>query len=142
MVNPAIEHLPRSMRRHLVSAERQARASGKWGAWERQEFPHGIKRGTGWTSEVRTAVKNAVFCVLVRPLPSGEVHLAIASLSGDRPTWWEAQRIKNELAGEGATAVEVYPPQSEVVDEADMYHLWTVPKLPFSIFSTTAPEGR
>jgi len=74
-----------------------------------------------------------VFSVLERPVV-GATHLAITSLSGVRPTWWEAQRIKNEIAGEAATAVEVYPPASEVVDEADMYHLWILPDpLPFSL---------
>ena len=65
---------------------------------------------------------------------SGARHLAISSLSGIRPTWPEAQRMKNELAGDDATAVEVYPPQGEVVDQADMYHLWVLPgPIPFSL---------
>lgn len=55
-------------------------------------------------------------------------HLAIASLSGERPTWWEMQRIKDELAGPDAMAVEVYPPAAEVVDEADMFHIWVLPQ--------------
>ena len=44
------------------------------------------------------------------------------------------QRIKDEIAGQDATAVEVYPPHSEIVDQADMYHLWVLPEpLPFSL---------
>lgn len=78
---------------------------------------------------------NDVFSVLLRPLPNGHVHLMISSLSEIRPDWWEAQRIKNEICGHEATAVEVYPPQSEVVDDANAYHLWTVDRLPFTIFS-------
>jgi hypothetical protein len=74
--------------------------------------------------------------VLDRNLPDGTRHLMISSLTGDRPTWWEAQRIKNEIAGQNATAVEVYPPQSEVVDDADAYHLWVLPtSLGFSLHS-------
>jgi hypothetical protein len=34
------------------------------------------------------------------------------------------QRIKNELAGPERVAVEVYPPVSQLVDHANMYHLW------------------
>ncbi len=85
--------------------------------------------------EIREARKNSVFCVLLRPLAGGTVHLAVGSLSGRRPTFHEMQRIKNEIVGVEATAIEVYPPQSELVDEADMFHLWTVDPLPFSIFA-------
>ncbi len=134
MTNPAVMTVSRNERRLLLRREEIARASGKWGAWERIDLPRGTGGG-GWNQEVRAAHRNAVFAVLDRPLPGGVRHLAISSLSGNRPTWWEAQRIKNEIAGDAATAVEVYPPQGEVVDEADMYHLWVLPEgLSFSLF--------
>ncbi len=45
------------------------------------------------------------------------------------------QRIKDEIAGPDATAIEVYPPHAEIVDQADMFHIWVVPgPLPFSLF--------
>jgi hypothetical protein len=51
-----------------------------------------------------------------------------------RPTFHEMQRIKDDLAGAEATAVEVYPPRSELVDEADMFHIWVLPAgLPFTL---------
>lgn len=44
------------------------------------------------------------------------------------------QRIKNDLAGEDATAIEVYPPQADVIDQADMFHIWVLRgKLPFGL---------
>lgn len=86
----------------------------------------------GWLAEVDHVRKNRVFSVLVRNV-HGAVHLAVSSLSGDRPTWHEMQRIKDEIAGEAATGVEVYPPRPKVVDGADMFHLWIVPPLPFSL---------
>jgi len=44
------------------------------------------------------------------------------------------QRIKDELAGHDRTGVEVYPPHDEIVDQADMYHLWVLPEpLPFTL---------
>ena len=50
-----------------------------------------------------------------------------------------SERIKDEIAGPDATAVEVYPPQAEIVDDADMYHLWVLPApLPFSLFPRTS----
>lgn len=134
MANAALANVPRNERRLLLRSEWSARRSGNWGAWEHISLPHG-NGGRGWNREVRIAHRNAVFAVLERPIPGGVRHLAIASLSGIRPTWWEAQRIKSELAGEDATAVEVYPPQSEIVDGADMFHLWVLPEaLPFSLY--------
>lgn len=126
--NPAIHGRPRHERRVLLDTERRLRKSGKWPAWERFELPNGVPGGDGWCRDVRHAVKNGVFAVLIRPAPGGVTHLGISSLSQDRPTWWEAMRIKNDLFGESATAVEVYPPMDNVVDGADMYHLWVLPE--------------
>lgn len=42
--------------------------------------------------------------------------------------WWALQLIKNEVAGEDAIAIEVYPPHGEVIDELNMRHLWVVPE--------------
>jgi hypothetical protein len=65
----------------------------------------------------------------------GAIHLAVTSLSGKRPTWHEMQRIKNEVAGRSSFAIEIYPPNDQVVDEADMFHIWVLSKpLPFSIY--------
>ena len=135
MANPALKGFSRAQVDRYLQRERKLRRSGIWGEWERLEFPDGIMSRKGWLGEIRAAFRNQVFSVLFRPTPNGEVHLAISSLSGDRPTWHEMQRIKNDILGEDATAVEVYPPQSEVVDEADMFHLWSHGPMPFSIFS-------
>jgi hypothetical protein len=54
-------------------------------------------------------------------------HLAVSSLSGVRPTFHEMQRIKNELLGPEIIAVEIYPMQDDLVDAADMFHLWVIP---------------
>lgn len=130
----AIEMLPRNDRRRALEAERRARKSGDWGPWETLHFPPFSAGSGGWASEVTSAHKNRVFSVLDRDAGNGVRHLAVASLSQERPTFWEMQRIKDDLAGEAATAVEVYPPRSEVVDGADMFHLWVLPEpLSFSL---------
>lgn len=41
--------------------------------------------------------------------------------------WRDLQRIKNELAGEEMLAVEIYPPESKLLDTANQYFLWVVP---------------
>lgn len=121
---------PAKDRKKLLQRERRLRRLGDWGPWERLENPHRFK--PGWLGEVGHVRKNRVFSVLIRDLGT-TVHLAVSSLSGDRPTWHEMQRIKNELAGPDATGVEVYPPQNEVVDDAEMFHLWLVGRLTFSL---------
>lgn len=120
------DELPRNQRRQLLSEEAKRRKTGAWGLWETITFTAGSV-GRGWCADFETAHKNRVFSVLDRTLPDGTRHLAITSLSEIRPSWPEMQRIKDELAGAERTAVEVYPPRAEIVDDADMYHLWVLP---------------
>lgn len=139
MANPATQRLSRNERRAAFDKERRLRKSGDWPAWKLRQFLPGSAGTAGWAAEFTRAHLNEVFCVLDRNLPDGTRHLMISSLTGERPTWWEAQRIKNEIAGVNATAVEVYPPQAEVVDDADAYHLWILPApLGFSLHPANA----
>ncbi len=132
------DDMPRRNRRLILRDEGIARRAGKWTKWETLRFPRGSVHTRGWTADILIAHRNNVFSVLDRTLADGTRHLAITSLSGVRPTWPEMQRIKDEIAGPEATAVEVYPPQAEIVDDADMYHLWVLPApLPFSLFPRT-----
>lgn len=118
----------------LLQAEAVNRKHGTWGEWEKITFPADSVGGGRWTSEITTAYRNKVFSVLWRNAGDGVVHLAVSSLTGERPTFWEMQRIKDDLAGSHATAVEVYPPHDEVVDGADMFHIWVLPMpLPFGL---------
>ena len=140
-MNTALQHVDRNTRRHLLKLEAQNREAGTWGDWERLTFPRG-SAGHTWAAEFTVAHRNKVFSVLDRTLPSGVRHLAVASLSGIRPSWYEMQRIKDELAGCDKTAVEVYPPATEIVDGADMFHVWVLPgALPFSLSQRTTGGG-
>ncbi|MEM8976289.1 MAG: hypothetical protein AAGD43_29845 [Pseudomonadota bacterium] len=128
--NPLMQALPK-YRKQIVQRERKLRRTGNWGEWERLENPHRFE--AGWLGKVDHIKRNKVFSVLISDVGSA-IHLAVSSLTGDRPSWHEMQRIKNELAGERATAVEVYPPQAEVIDEAEMFHIWVLyGPLPFSL---------
>jgi len=129
-----LDIVTRRQKRFLLEAEAKARKSGSWGTWERIDLVGGFPGRTGWCAKCVAVHRNQVFLVLERPLADGTRHLAVTSLSQTRPTWWEMQRIKDEIAGPEATAVEVYPPASEVIDEADMYHIWVLPApVPFSL---------
>lgn len=125
----------RNYRRVTLRTEALVRKQGKWAPWETVHFPEKTVGPSGWIAEFTKVHRNNVFSVLDRTLRDGTRHLAVTSLSEIRPTWPEMQRIKDEIAGTDATAVEVYPPQSEIIDQANMYHLWVLPApLPFSLY--------
>lgn len=51
----------------------------------------------------------------------------------DGLSWDELQRIKNEVGYADHDAVEVYPRNSDVINDANMRHLWVLPyRLPFA----------
>jgi hypothetical protein len=82
------------------------------------------------------------YCVLVGGLQTAwgcVTRLAVAR-HDKHPlrSWADLQRIKNEVAGPERVAVEVFPPEAELVDEANFYHLWALPEgfeLPFRVRS-------
>lgn len=56
----------------------------------------------------------------------------------DGITWDELQRVKNECLGEDVWCVEVYPAQSDLVDVANIRHLWVLDEPPATKFPTHA----
>lgn len=129
-------------RRAALAAERRARG-GNWGPWETMSLPDGIPGASGWCRDIRRVHRNLIYVVLVRPLqlPDGTGHhLAIRTASQAEPPWRDKQRIKNELFGDESLAVQVMPAESQLVDAADMYHMWILPEgsnLPFSLMEKT-----
>lgn len=56
------------------------------------------------------------------------LHLSIKRADGTPAhDWRELQAIKNEVAGWEREAIEIYPGESRLVDEADQTHLWVLP---------------
>lgn len=63
-------------------------------------------------------------------------HLKVRRRDGkDGISWDTLQAIKDELLGEEVLAVEIYPPANQVVNEANIRHLWEVYEgvLPFGL---------
>lgn len=143
--NPAMAHLGGQERAALLKKEARLRSRGEWGPWERisdEVRARTLGMRTGWVRDVRTVYKNSVFSVLERLDTSGVLHIGISSLSGIRPTWYEMQRIKDELFGTESTGVEIYPPAVDIVDGSDMFHLWILPgEIPFGLKKINASRG-
>jgi len=59
-------------------------------------------------------------------------------------SWYDLQRIKNELVGASRTAIEVFPAEEDLVDQAHLYHLWVLPedfKIPFGLHFQQFSKG-
>lgn len=83
---------------------------------------------------------NHLYMVTVRErgshVPYGRVvSLTILQHNGDiRRDWREWQQIKNQIVGPEWTAIEVYPPESQMVDNGNTFHLWCFDsRLPFGL---------
>lgn len=106
-----------------------------WGAWE--DKSHLLKFHPD--PAMTRAYGNLVISVQVSEAETewGTVtHLWVRRHDGRPLHWKHMQRIKNELVGEERTAVEVYPAQADLVDVANMYHLYVLPEgyqLPFGL---------
>lgn len=75
--------------------------------------------------------ENSRYVVIVRDCGGGGegklVWLSIKNADNSaRHDWRELQRIKNELVGTDVEAVELYPAESRLVDNANQWHLWCV----------------
>lgn len=88
------------------------------------------------------AFRSRKFCVQAFAEVDGVVRLSVnrADINPDGSwaegiTWDDLQRVKAEAGYADREAVEVYPPDSDVVNVANMRHLWVLPagaRLPFT----------
>jgi hypothetical protein len=102
-------------------------------------FEHGPSPVGKVTGAIATFINSKYTVFLCQPSRTawGLVdRLMIRRHDGGEPSWRDKQRIKNELLGPERAAVEVFPPTSELMDEANIYHLWAIPEgthLPFGL---------
>lgn len=93
-----------------------------WQPWRRRELHEVDRKPPHGATHV---MENGWFAVSVRPLVDGSTHLLITNFANTPVrSWRDLQRIKNELCGEGDVGVEIFPRESEVMDQANMTHLW------------------
>lgn len=108
-----------------------------WGVW--QHMPHVVGHPSAppglidaWMNDAytvqfyqQTGAWGDVLHLMIRRNDAQPVH-----------SWSDFQIIKDDLVGPERTAIEVYPPAAELVDDANIYHLWVLPegmRLPFGL---------
>lgn len=122
--------------------KRKARSKQRefWGEWQDKShllIHHPLHRSGEQTFSA--AYRNLVLSVQVSHEETqwGTVtHLWVRRHDEQPVTWREMQRVKNQLVGPERVGVEVYPAVSDLVNAANMYHLWVLPEgftLPFSL---------
>lgn len=115
--------------------------------WIQKPSPKDVNYGSGWVSELDSVYvsNDKKYCVMTRDLdtPLGKVTHACIRNQGSKETNWEGtdipwsekQRIKNEIFGKESIAIEIFPKEMDLIDKANMYHLWVLHEyeLPFGI---------
>lgn len=111
-----------------------------WQPWEKRETTPQQMRDWNRQNFRPYGFLNNRYSVQISDVPTEwglVVHLWIRRHDGEMVrSWADMQRIKNELIGEKRIAIEVFPAQEDLVDDANMAHLWVLPedfKLPFSL---------
>src|SRR6187402_1630399 len=91
-----------------------------------------IARDSYGTKTVWALYESADLIVAVHPFTcewGACTHVYLRRKAGaGEVSWAEKQRVKDELAGKGRTAIEVFPRTEVLVDQADTYHLWVLPE--------------
>lgn len=126
-----------------MSAKRRRRPTSSprpWGPWRYVEHSDEYLSklaAAGLDVDDEIAVGNDRYTVIMRGQRVGAdaaflagarvLHLSIKR-NDRKPVhdWRDLQRIKNELVGPEAEAVELYPAESRLVDAANQYHLWVL----------------
>lgn len=136
----------RADRRRLDAIGRRALATDRWDWQERPEAVRLARQGAftpeGATHRLCWMIKawtSAIYAVQLHERPQDHCidpdgrRLQVKWLAVSRHDgmstfpWGHLQRIKNELVGPDRLAVQVFPPVDEVVDSANMAHLWVYP---------------
>jgi hypothetical protein len=118
---------------------RMAREGNYSGVWERRLSPKESGVGDNWFGEMDRAFTDGKYAVMIRTTNTawGLVdHACIRNTGNTDIPWRDKWKIKNELFGPERVAIEVFPAESELVDEANMYHVWVLPagfKVPFGL---------
>ena len=112
-------------RRHkqgVWEAEGRFRAWGEWRLISGRDTRRRVYRNSEYVVMVAEVDTHSEYFGLV-------TYLMIGRQDGEAVySWLDLQHIKNSLVGEEALALEVFPPESHLLDTANVYHLWVLPE--------------
>lgn len=123
---------PKMNRATRRAAERKA-AKGMLANWTPLVHRPGVSQRDDCPRGCRAAWSNDNLIALVYDLkrtPIGDaIPIGVRRVDGKavRPTFYDMQRVKDQLAGTDAVAVEVYPPAADLVDAANLYWMLVLP---------------
>jgi hypothetical protein len=100
--------------------------SGSWEPFQKVDLSNTPIPPAPWMTRV---YKNNKYIVMINDYAETTVGYAIRAmiqaLSGEPVrNWMDLQRVKNEVFGVDVIAIEYYPKQSELVNNAHIYWLW------------------
>ena len=102
--------------------------------WDKFQPAHALRNGVPVELDDNTTLWRNKFYTVEKKLltpeqgETGAIWLSVKH--NDRRAirdWRHLQRIKNELAGVEREAIDIFPPESQLVDTANQYHLWVLP---------------
>lgn len=90
------------------------------------------------------------YLVQVFDAPGGVLRMSVCRTTWDGRggrwrdgiTWDELQRLKAEVGYGDCWAVEIYPPDDEVVNAANLRHLWLLAERPPFAWQRATADGR
>ena len=123
---------PQRSNRQTRRSTLQSIKTQDWGEWSWARLgeidctdvpiPHGLlKAATNNIYSVQFFKWSCAWGVVDRLLIRRHDHKQIAK-------WGDLQRIKNELISCDRVALQIFPEQQHLVDEANLYHLWVLPE--------------
>ena len=125
------------------AAHRLKTIGREWSAWQEIPVTDEIRASSPHMAHVSRIFANSRFeaqCFTCATAMGGVAQLVVARHGHLEPvTWNDLQRVKNELFGVDALAVEVYP--REVVREMKIRILWILPEgtdLPYGLDKPSA----
>lgn len=133
------------MRKRQKGNSAKTRAAQNNGPWLRiPDHQEALERlGLQSLKGIHTVLRNRKYLVLMQQKDcalivvkdgqcqaTGQVGHWLIRRVDDQPirSWKQLQRIKTELAGPEAEALELYPAESRLVDDGNWYHMWVLPQ--------------
>ncbi len=129
-VNHSPDQVAALQRLHAAGVRAAKERFRSWGAWKLISRSGAHSSFDVYQNSEYTA---AVAKIDTRHYYFGVVTYLMCSRRDGEPvhSWLDLQQIKNTLVGEELLAIEVYPPESHLLDTVNCYHLWALPKCGF-----------